>query len=111
MTDADEQMRDPELTDVEREAAAEEPQQDSTEYVEFTGVGDYGTEFYGDTGHTISRRDAKNGWDEEIPSDLVWRRGKGKLAKRYLLPLSEVPENVRELVLGEPHFKKVTLQN
>lgn len=90
-------------------ASAEAPQE--TEYVEFTGIGPHGTEFYGDTGHTISRKDAKDGWGEEIPKDLVWRRGKGNTAKRFLLPLNEIPENVRELVLGEQHFKKVTLSS
>lgn len=89
-----------------------EPDTGSKEYVEFTGVGQYGTEFYtGEVAHTISRRDAKDGWGEEIPADLVWRRGKGKTGKRFLLPMEEIPENVRELVLEEPHFKKVTLQS
>lgn len=82
------------------EAQATEP---AREYVEYLGEDKYGTEFV--DARVISRKDAKDGWDISIPKDLRWTKdGKGRMR----LPLSDIPEEVRENLLEDKAFKLVT---
>lgn len=81
---------------------------DEVEYIEYVGYPPYGTEF--DDVRQITRREAKQAWDESIPKDLRWtKRPTGKGRGRMLLEASEIPSAVRELLLEDKAFKAVRL--
>lgn len=87
-------------------AEAAEPQQEQG-FVEYLGSPEYGTEF--EDARIITRRDAKTAWDISIPKDLRWgKETTGKNRGRMLLPLADVPVEVRELLLEDKAFKVVT---
>lgn len=77
-------------------------------YIEYLGSERYGTEFE-DT-RLITRKQAKDAWEVSIPKDLRWTKARsGPNRGRMLLPLSEVPAEVVDLLLEDPSFAKVGL--
>lgn len=93
------------------EAAEEEvpAEPDKVEYIEFVGQPPYGTEFYnGEHGtHTISAAHLKQYHDLVLgKKEVVWRkRADGKM----LVPVSDIPAEVADLLASDPMFKRVTL--
>ncbi len=79
-----------------------------TEYIEFLGSAEYGTEFYRATGtHTVNRKDVQEAWGLELGhKEVVWRRGR---AGRFLVPASEFSAEVRDALVATPEFKLVSL--
>jgi hypothetical protein len=83
----------------------------SREYVEYVGTGIVDSpEFV--SARTISRKDAKRGWDLTMAKDLEWTRAEGGVNKGRMLVSTEGldPAVVRALE-SEPGFKVVTLND
>lgn len=77
-------------------------------FIEYLGSERYGTEF--EDVRQITRREAKQAWDVSIPKDLRWTKARsGPNRGRMLLPLSEIPAEVVDLLLEDPAFVKVGL--
>lgn len=75
-------------------------------FIEYLGSQPYGTEFE-DT-RLITRKQARDAWDVSIPKDLRWDKATtGKNKGRLLLPLADVPVEVRDLLLEDKAFKVV----
>lgn len=75
-------------------------------FVEYVGSAPYGTEF--EDVRQITRKEAKAAWDISIPKDLRWTKAQqGPNRGRMLLPLADVPAEVRELLLEDSAFKTV----
>lgn len=92
--------KEPEATPAQAEAEA------ATEYVEYMGTPEHGIEFY--DRRVISVADAKAGWDIDLPEDLVWvKKNKGG-TPRMLLEASQVPAEVRDLLLQDTAFQVTT---
>lgn len=97
----------PRSTSTEQAADRDEATTTEQGFVEYLGYKPYGTEF--DDARVISRKDAKAAWDVSIPKDLRWdKETRGKNRGRMLLPLADVPEEVRDLLLEDEAFKVVT---
>lgn len=79
---------------------------EETGFVEYVGSAPYGTEF--EDFRQITRREAKDAWDISIPRDLRWTKAQhGQNRGRMLLPLADVPAEVRDLLLEDKAFKVV----
>lgn len=86
----------------ENEEASAPAQSQVQDYIEFVGEPPYGNEFIDN--RIITRRDAKAAWDFTMAKDLHWKKdGKG----RMMVPVSEIPSEIRELLLEDNAFRFV----
>lgn len=75
-------------------------------FIEYVGAAPFGTEFE-DT-RLITRKQAKDAWEVSIPKDLRWtKKQSGPNRGRMLLPLADVPTEVREMLLEDKAFRQV----
>ncbi len=82
----------------------------TTEYLEYRGDPQYGTEFL--VSHTITPAQAKAAEWETIPEkDIVWtRRESGKNRGRMLLKVADLTPGVVEELVTDPAYRVVKLK-
>jgi hypothetical protein len=89
-----------------------EPQEPAkTEYLEFVGDAQYGTQFYskevGAVGHSVTAAHLKQYHDIDLGKKVVeWKRGANG---RFLVPVSDMTPEAAELLANDPMFKRVEL--
>lgn len=90
----------------EQTERAEARTEEENGFIEYVGTAPFGTEF--EDVRQITRREAKQAWDVSIPKDLRWtKEHHGPNRGRMLLPLSQVPAEVRNMLLEDSAFKQV----
>ncbi len=99
-------VTDKELLEPESFKTAEEPAK--TDYLEFVGTGQYGTEFYGQRGtHVVTAKQLKEAYDVDLGvKEAVWKRGKNQ---RFLVPVADLNAEAVEALEKDPMFKRVSI--